>query len=286
MNFAWESETASELQIIHLTDTHILDSANDTLYGLNTRETLQNVIAQALSDFPQTDLLLFTGDISQTGSESSYRIFQSIIEKIDLPILCVPGNHDNPERLQQIIPSSPNQSTVFFENQNFSIVLMNSSVERAHHGGLDDECLNQLQHFLDTSNRKFHLFALHHAPLPTHSRWLDELGLQNASRLLDILQGSGAPSLLLCGHIHQQLDHQINQLRLLATPSTCHQFKAKSDSLQCDEQSSAAYRSIKISLPDLVETSVHFVDCRATRCKSRAHGLIQTNYPSISNRNG
>jgi 3',5'-cyclic-AMP phosphodiesterase len=286
MNFTWESETVAELQIIHLTDTHILDAANDTLYGLNTRETLQAVITQALSDFPQTDLLLFTGDISQTGSKSSYRIFQSIIEKLELPILCVPGNHDNPERLQQIIPSSPYQSTNFFENQNFSIALLNSCVDRAHYGELDDDCLNQLQQFLHTSDSRFHLIALHHAPVPIHSRWLDELGLQNGSRLLDILQGSATPSLLLCGHIHQQLDHQINQLRLLATPSTCHQFKARSDSLQCDKQSSAAYRSIKISLPDVIETSVHFVDCRAPRRKSSTRGLIQSSYPSISNRDG
>ncbi len=260
MTFPFSAEALTELRILHITDTHILDSADDLLYGLNTFNNLQKVLSQALNDFPDVDLILFTGDISQTGSASSYQLFHTIIADLSYPVLCVPGNHDDPKQLKQINPESPLDSPVLFQQNNFSIVLMNSWVDQAHHGELDDNCLNQLQHFLRTSRSRFHIFAIHHTPAAVNSRWLDDLGLKNQHQLLSLIQQSDTPSLLLSGHIHQPLDLQMNQLRLLATPSTCHQFKAQSENFLCLDHSFAAYRYIKITLPHQIHTSLHYLD--------------------------
>ena len=261
MTFPFPAEAVTELRILHITDTHILDSADDLLYGLNTFNNLQKVLRQALDDFPEVDLILFTGDISQTGSVSSYQLFHALIADLKYPILCLPGNHDDPRQFNEIIPDSPLDSLVVFQQNNFSIVLMHSWVDQAHHGELDNNCLNQLQHFLQTSPSRFHIFAIHHTPAPVNSPWLDNLGLKNQHRLLSLIQQSDTPSLLLSGHIHQPLDLQMNQLRLLATPSTCHQFKAQSESFLCLDQSFASYRYIKITLPDQIQTSLHYIDC-------------------------
>jgi 3',5'-cyclic-AMP phosphodiesterase len=255
------TEKCSELKIIHLTDTHLLDSPDDMLYGFNTRKNLQTVLSHALQLYPDIDILLFTGDISQTGSEASYQIFKSIIDYCEIPVLCLPGNHDNPGHLKSIIHTSPNESPVFIKQDKFSVILLNSWVDGAHHGRLDEFCLTRLQQYLQTSSSTFNIFALHHTPVNINSKWLDELGLKNQARLLEIIHQSAQPSLLLSGHIHQQLDIQMKHLRLLATPSTCHQFKTQTDEIQCLDHSLASFRYIKISLPDQIATSVHFIDC-------------------------
>jgi 3',5'-cyclic-AMP phosphodiesterase len=254
------SNPGSELRILHLTDTHLLDASNATLFGLNTRENLQLVLAHAVRLYSDVDYLLFTGDISQTGSEQSYQIFQSIIADYDIPILCVPGNHDTPDYLNKIIPSSPTESIVCIQQDRFSIILINSWVEGAHHGIVDDRCLNQLEQYLKSSQSEFNILAIHHPPAHINSKWLDELGLKNQSDLLQIIDSNPKPSILLSGHIHQQLDIQLNHLRLLATPSTCHQFENCSDKRQHQDLSQAAFRYIKISLPRQIETTVHFVE--------------------------
>ncbi len=261
MNLPFPVDAVSELRIIHITDSHLLDSPEDRLYGLNTSHNLRRVLTQALTDVPDADFILFTGDISQTGSRSSYRIFQSIIAELELPVLCVPGNHDNPELLQNVVFSSPVESSVFLKQEHFSIVLMNSWVDQGHHGEFDANCMDQLQQFLRNSGSHFHIFAIHHPPVTVNSRWLDELGLKNRDQLLSLILDSGTPSLLLSGHIHQPLDLKMDQLRLLATPSTCHQFTSQTDQIQFLDHSLASFRYIKISLPDQIETSVHFIDC-------------------------
>lgn len=260
MNFPFPAKKVPELRIIQITDTHLMDAPEQLLYGLNTCESLRKVLKRALADFPDTDLVLFTGDISQTGHDASYRIFQGIIEDLKLPVLCLPGNHDNPLLLNRLIPSSPMESAVFMQQENFSIVLLNSCVEQANYGDLDKNTLQQLQQFLQTSRSHFHIFAIHHTPALTNSKWLDELGLKNQHQLLSLIMQSNTPSLILSGHIHQALDLSMNQLRVLATPSTCHQFLAQSEHFQRHEPSQAAYRYIKVTLPNTIHTSVQSVE--------------------------
>lgn len=259
MSSTQQSEHHTELTLLHLTDTHLLDTPDDTLFGFNTRANLEQVLAQAVRLYPEVDYLLFTGDVSQTGSAQSYQIFQSIIAAYNIPVLCVPGNHDAPWQLNKIIPDSPTDSIVFKQHDRYSIVLMSSFVEDEHHGMLDEKCLTQLEQYLHSSDSALNIFAIHHPPVNINSRWLDELGLKNQSDLLQIINSSAQPSILLSGHIHQQLDIQINQLRLLATPSTCHQFETSVDDRQHQDQSMAAFRYVKISLPQQIETTVHYL---------------------------
>jgi Icc protein len=65
-------------------------------------------------------------------------------------------------------------------------------------------------------------------------------------------------ALLICGHVHQEVDRQIGELRLLATPSTCHQFKANSDDMHRVKTPSPAYRYIKISAVNGIDNQVHY----------------------------
>lgn len=69
------------------------------------------------------------------------------------------------------------------------------------------------------------LLLLHHHPLPAGCSWLDQHSLRNAGELDNVLANFPHVKYLLCGHIHQELDLDWNGRRLLATPSTCVQFK-------------------------------------------------------------
>ncbi|MBN0856139.1 3',5'-cyclic-AMP phosphodiesterase, partial [Pseudomonas aeruginosa] len=55
--------------------------------------------------------------------------------------------------------------------------------------------------------------------------WLDQHSLRNAGALDSALSAWPRVKHLLCGHIHQELDLDWNGRRMMATPSTCVQFK-------------------------------------------------------------
>lgn len=248
------------LKFVHVTDTHLLDQAEDTFHSLNTKKSLETVLSHSQARYPDIDFLLFTGDISQTGSEQSYTLFKSVIQEYDLPIYCIPGNHDTPKLLQNIIPNCPDSSINTIQLGAFSLVLLNSWVEDKHHGMVTQRCLQQLDEHLKNSEDKFNIIAIHHPPVSINSSWLDQIGLQNQTDFLQVINQFPHNALLLFGHVHQEIDQQLDKLRLLATPSTCHQFKANSKTMHCIAPPAPAYRYIKLSTTNSIETKVHYVE--------------------------
>jgi len=259
-----QSNHTDTLKFVHITDTHLLDQADEIFHSLNTKESLELVLSHSKTHYPDADFILFTGDISQTGSKESYILFESVIQQCDLPIYCVPGNHDNPELLQQVVPNSPNGSISIIKLGNFCLVLLNSWVEGQHHGMISEHSLQQLDVHLQNSQEQFNIIAIHHPPVPINSHWLDQIALQNQSDLLQTLNKHGRNTLLLFGHVHQEFDQQLDQLRLLATPSSCHQFKANSDHMAPSDTSQPAYRYISLNDIDSadasVDTEVHYIE--------------------------
>ena len=64
--------------LVQLSDSHLFAEANGRLLGMETRDSLQQVIQRVLDEQPQIDLLLASGDISQDGSEASYQRFRQM----------------------------------------------------------------------------------------------------------------------------------------------------------------------------------------------------------------
>jgi Icc protein len=248
------------IKFIHITDTHLLNSAEETFHRLNTKENLERVLANSQASYPHIDFFLFTGDISQTGTAKSYALFKSVIQKYDQPVYCVPGNHDKPKLLQCIIPESPASSINIVDLGKFSLVLLNSWVDGEHHGVVTQHCLQQLDDHLKNSVEQFNIIAIHHPPVDINSKWLDELGLHNQAEFLQVINKYSQKILLICGHVHQEIDLQLDNLRLLATPSTCHQYRANSEHMRREVMSAPAYRYVNLSIKNSINTKVHYVE--------------------------
>lgn len=248
------------LKFVHITDTHLNDRAGESFHGLNTKDSLESVLADSIMRYPDIDFLLFTGDISQTGNEESYSLFKSVIEQYDIPIYCLPGNHDNPDLLRQIVPTSPNSSIKQFQFGKKSLVLLNSWVENEHYGRISQHCLRQLGDYLKSNNDRFNIIAVHHPPVLVNSDWLDQIGLKNQAELLQVINNYSQKALLLFGHIHQEYDQLLNGLRLLATPSTCYQFKVNSDYMTRRDTLPPAYRYINLCNSNFIDTKVHYIE--------------------------
>jgi Icc protein len=257
------SDHTAPLSFIQITDTHLLDNPAETMHGVNTRDSFEAVLLDALRCYPDIDFLLFTGDISQTGGKQSYRQFQSVIEQCDKPVYCVPGNHDTPEFLRQVVSASPKDSIETIRLGSIYLILLSSHVEGRHHGAVTQKQLQQLENFIASSRAPLHIIALHHPPALIDSHWLDELGLVNRSEVLDVISSCNHNSLLLSGHVHQEVDQQLANVRLLATPSTCYQFVARSATMQREEAPRPAYRYVRLNTNRQIQTEVHTIEWSA-----------------------
>lgn len=259
MSTELENIQPDTLSFIHITDTHLLDHAEESFYGFNTKKYFEKVLSHSLGHFPNADFLLVTGDISQTGTESSYKQLKSVIDQIDIPIYCVPGNHDQPKNLQLIIPSCPDDSINIIQFGNYELVLISSWVKNVHHGIISQQDLVQLEDYLTSNKTPFVIIAVHHPPAVINSKWLDKLGLQNREELLYVINKYPGNAMLLCGHIHQELDVQLQNLRLLGTPSTCYQFKKNSEIMSVERTQLPGYRFVSLHNSEVVDSAIHYV---------------------------
>lgn len=246
------------LRFIHITDTHILDGAGDTFHQINTKQSLQTVLEHCATRYPDADFWLFTGDISQTGARESYALFESAIRDYDVPVYCVPGNHDTPQLLQQVVPECPVDSIRVIELGKFSLVLISTWIADGHHGKISQRCLTQLREHLQNCKDQHNVLVLHHPPVPVNSRWLDEIGLQNKTDFLQILDNHPADLLVMFGHVHQSVDQQLNRLRFLSTPSTCHQFKPNVP-VHLTDSLPPAYRFVELNTSGCIDTKIHYI---------------------------
>ena len=94
------------LTVLQITDTHLLDSPRSTLHGVNTQDSLEAVLDQALGEVAP-DVVLATGDIAQAATETVYQRFRdTITSRYAGPCLCVPGNHDRRDPFDALLPLS------------------------------------------------------------------------------------------------------------------------------------------------------------------------------------
>ena len=215
------------LRFVHLSDSHLLNHTLATLNGVETYFSLEQTIKTCLQTYPEIDFIICTGDISQTGHQKSYKIFQSLIQNFKIPFYCVPGNHDSPKELKKIIPTSPDENITSIRVGRFNLILISSVVVGKNYGHINSNSLNQLKKIL--KKEAFPIIALHHPPLTINSKWLDNLGLKNKDVFLDIIHKSNKNTIILSGHIHQEANVSQKKIDILATPSTCYQFQSKID---------------------------------------------------------
>ncbi len=248
------------LEFIHITDTHILDNPEATFHGIKTAATLEAVLIDAVNQYPNLDFILHTGDVSQTGNVESYQIFKSIIQKFAVPLYCIPGNHDAPESLKKIYAHCPDESIKIVKLNDISLVLISSYIENEHYGLISNKNLLELKQHLSKYNNQFNVIAVHHSPIHLNVDWLDKLALTNKYELLKIIQTHSDSTVLFFGHIHREIDQAHGNIRVISTPSTCHQFDENEMQMNCIHYPPPAYRYVKLSAEAIEETKIHYIE--------------------------
>lgn len=248
-------QAAIPVKIIQISDTHLFADPKQDLLGVHTEKSLQGVIDLINENQENPDFILLSGDLSQDGSLISYQRLARLFAHFNVPVYCVPGNHDDPVMMSQVYPyeNISNQKQIVLDH--WQIILLDSHQDNAVHGYLKTQELDFLRSCL-SQYPKHHAIALfHHQPIPVGAHWLDNLGLKNTEMLAPILLQYPQLKTILFGHVHQEFFKIMNGIRYYATPSTCIQFACRQDNFGL-EKSPPGYRWINLYSDGHLETAV------------------------------
>ncbi|WP_109432807.1 3',5'-cyclic-AMP phosphodiesterase [Aggregatibacter segnis] len=244
-------------RIIQITDPHLFQDTNGELLGINTQASFSQVLSEIQQQQYDYDLVLATGDLVQDNSDEGYLRFRQEVKALNNKmVFWIPGNHDfQPKMFEILKEDSVSAKKHILLGDKWQILLLDSQVQGVPHGQLEAEELDWLKLKLQEYPERYSLVVLHHHLLSTGSAWLDQHNLRNANELAEVLAPFKHVKALLYGHIHQQVDSEWLGYQVMATPSTCIQFKADSNTFALDV-AQPGWREIDLHADGHIETRV------------------------------
>ncbi|WP_203301712.1 3',5'-cyclic-AMP phosphodiesterase [Marinobacter sediminum] len=227
-------------RVLQLTDPHLMADASGELLGVNTRDSLDAVIAEAVKSHGQPDLILATGDLAQDGSEQAYRAFGDRLQVFACGSAWLAGNHDESGVLRRVASEYQAHRRQIIQG-GWQCLLLDSSVPGQVYGELAPSELEFLETALAENPELPALITLHHHPVDVGCDWMQPIGLRNREDFWQIVDRFPQVKIVLWGHIHQEQGLNRNGVHLMATPSTCIQFTTGSSAFSV-EPLSPGYR--------------------------------------------
>ena len=246
------------VRLLQLTDPHLMGDPAASMRGVETLASLRRVLQAVRTDIEAADALLLTGDVVHDDADG-YAWIRSELGPLGRPVLCIPGNHDEPALMRAALDAPPFRHCGHHDFGAWRIVMLDSALPGEVAGELAPAELARLEAALGAGCPPHALVVLHHQPVPVGSPGLDGVGLRNGPALLATLSRLPAARALLCGHVHQESERRAGRLPAFSTPSTCVQFLPGSASFALDTRGPAC-RLLELRDDGSIDTRVVWLD--------------------------
>jgi 3',5'-cyclic-AMP phosphodiesterase len=224
------------VKMIQISDTHLFSDDELDMFGVRTNIKYQGVIEKIVDeDIFDTDLIFLTGDMSQDETEQSYQKIVNSLDRLNIPVYWIPGNHDNALLMESIFQQSKNFKRVHqLSLLNWKLIFINTKSDGIHEGYLSKSELNILRKEILSTNEKIAI-VMHHHPAKVNTPLVDSYILKNRDEFWEIVSGTGV-KLIICGHVHGDYTFKHNNITIESAPATCLQWYKGTTDLKIDHK--------------------------------------------------
>ncbi|MEL7253270.1 MAG: phosphodiesterase [Pseudomonadota bacterium] len=215
-------------QVLQITDTHIVapgERANGVVDTGAALTATMETLAAFQSRIGKIDLVVFTGDLTDHGSAEEFTEFKRLIQPLDLPMIAVPGNHDNRENMRAAFHDMPwmpplGPINIRVDLEDVTILGLDTLVDGAAYGELSQTTLDWLRQTLAETGENPVLLAMHHPPVASGIALMDRQGLRNSDALAAIITGCNCR--IIAGHLHRNVTSLFAGHLTTVCPGTSH----------------------------------------------------------------
>ena len=248
-----ENNNQTDFTVIQISDTHLMNKNHLEFLQMNPSVTFHAVIHDIQQKYPYVNSIFHTGDLAQVPVTETYDNYLAFMNASGIPYYQIPGNHDKAEFFPFYL--NKNQAHAI-QIGTWTVILLNSAVKGQVHGWIEDEQLQQLDQLLIEHKHQHIIITCHHHPLEMQSQWIDNHKLKNSESFTEIFKKHSNIKLVLFGHVHQESINLWNNIYFYSTPSTCVQFKPKSEQFALDD-TAPGYRVLHLKEDGTFSTKIH-----------------------------
>jgi 3',5'-cyclic-AMP phosphodiesterase len=219
--------------IAQITDTHIKTEGVLTYRVVDTAAHLVRAVAALNALDPRPDLVIATGDLVDFGRPEEYAYLRRLLAPLEIPLLLVPGNHDDPKALAEAFPDHPYLAAALARHGRIShtvethpvrLVLLDTVEFGKPGGALGAAQIDWLDSALAEQPDRPTIVALHHPPFDTGIDHMDRIGLSDAAALKPVIARHPQVERLISGHLHRAIQTRFAGTVASTAPSTAHQL--------------------------------------------------------------
>jgi Icc protein len=215
--------------IAQFSDTHIKPEGHLAYSVVDTHQMLAQAIDHLLQLPQQPDVMVISGDLVDAGSVVEYERLALLLARLPMPVLMVPGNHDDRDNMRQVFRDHPGIATQGFwqfalqhDSWPVRIVGLDTVMPGDSAGSLCDERLSWLEDVLRQSPETPTLVVMHHPPFSTGIGHMDDIGLERRHAFARLIKEHPQIERIVCGHLHRHIHTLVAGRSALTCPSTAH----------------------------------------------------------------
>lgn len=206
---------------------------------LDTAGRLERVVDRLVQMGPALDLVLITGDLVDEGTRAEYESLRRILERLDVPLVVMGGNHDDPALLGDVLSglaapplglvdggSGASAAGFTVDGLPLRIVVLDSTVADLHSGEFRSDRLAWLDAELARGADRPTLLAMHHPPIEVGMWWMDYNAPPGSSALGETIGRHPQVVGIAAGHIHRSTQCAWEGVLLHIAGSVAYQAEA------------------------------------------------------------
>lgn len=211
--------------VAQITDSHIIEAGRTLWRRVDTAGMLAAAVAHVNALRPRPDLVVCTGDLVNNGRDGQYANAAAILAALEVPLVLVPGNHDDRTLLRAHFPQVPaggpdDRVDLVHDELPLRIVGLDTTVPGQGGGRITDAQMAWLDGVLAGAPERPTLIVQHHPPFATGIAWMDEVGLDGRELLAAVLARHPQVVAVAAGHLHRSITGRCGGVPAMCSPST------------------------------------------------------------------
>ena len=200
----------STMLIAQISDTHIKPDGRLAYRKVDTAAALVRCVEHLVRMQPRPDVVLATGDLAAAGRPEEYRRRRDLLGPLPMPVLLIPGNHDDREALREAFPDHaylPRTGLLHYVVEGYPLRLVGLDTLVPGQGGglMGEERLAWLDARLREQPGRPTVIFMHHPPFATGIGHMDRQGLADPDAMAAVVGRHRQVEAVLCGHLHRPI---------------------------------------------------------------------------------
>ena len=216
--------------IAQITDCHVVEPGELVADRVDSAAALERAVRQITELPTRPDLVVATGDLVNDGRATQYDRFQEIVAELTVPLIPVPGNHDDRAELRArfadvLPPGGPDDPIDHVVDLGpLRLVFVDTQVPGAVAGAITAAQVVWLDALLAERPDRATIVFQHHPPFATGIGFMDREAFTGADPYERMLARHPQVELVSCGHLHRSIIRRFGNTVACTWPSTCAQL--------------------------------------------------------------